>query len=87
MRFQPHSKQSQELVNIVWGKKPLFAVRRKYTVWAKCLMLKQIVRCAIQDGYGMQYSPFTCNRRCQSVNPFHSCGATHLTHKIRHGEF
>jgi len=37
----------------------------KYTVWAEFLMLKQIVPCAVQDGYGMQYSPFICNGSCQ----------------------
>jgi len=50
-------------------------------------MLKQMVGCTVQDGYGIQYSPFTCNGSCQSVKRFHSCSATHLNHKIRHGEF
>jgi hypothetical protein len=50
------------------------------------LMLKQIVRCAVQDGYGMWHSTFTRNESCQSANHFHSCSATHLNHKVRRGD-
>jgi hypothetical protein len=53
---------------------------------AAFLMLKQIVRCAVQDDYDMRYRPFTRNGSCQTANRLHSCGATYLTHKIRHGD-
>jgi hypothetical protein len=66
MLFQLHNKQSEE--SYCWKKKTALCcglcmkhIRTLCGQNAEFLMSKQIVRCAVQDGYGMRYSAFTRN--------------------------